>query len=774
MRFRRRPDPSQPAFDVGPVPAPATRSSLPPPTPGRFRRRQPPGPAPPPPRPPGRGVAPPPPPPTRVLAEVPYRFTPVPEVARPAPVVELLSRVRLGVVLVTVTALPLLFVRFNFDLFNLAKTTLLWLSALLCLGLGVGEAVLGGWRNRFGQHLRLPGVLAGAALGLVVAGLISTLWSVNQATSVLGRYHRYNGLLTLTALVVLAFFAAVDLRRHVLMRLLLAGQLLGTVVGVAYAILQWKGAKPCGSGCFEDPFFHFLWTSTSPVFGTWGNPDFLAAGAAIGVFAALGLALSTRRAGERLAFLAAGIVCVAGVWVSGPRLFGPVHGRWQGWFALLAGLAAVAFLYRDKMAAGVKLLLGASAVVMVAVVLLAAFHPGGRAPGLLGRFEDTFRYTLDVRVRYWEAAIRGLAGRPLTGEGLDSFAETFALHRSVSHAARSGLSDITDKPHSVPLEWFQATGVLGGVAFLALVVGAVVVADRATRRLAGPGLPVRRGILAGAVGMLCAYAAQSVISIDVPPLWAVLWWSVALVAAASRGSSTLRPPERVPRRAWRQATAVVAGVVVVLLGWFALGPMKADVSFRRATDEVGRGSTAALVDYERAISQNPHEAFYRASLGQDQAFTALQNPQKADVFEPGASENYAKAAELEPGNPYHGQRAYRFYDGLAQIGVKADENRRRAEEWWQRTVETDPRDPDIWVDGGVLQLHAQEWAGAIARFEEALLIQPGNVTALKGQGAARVAVLDKQGALRAYDEAARRAPTDAEAQAGQRAAQALP
>ena len=559
-----------------------------------------------------------------------------------------------------------------------------------------------------------------------------------------------------------------DLRRHALMRALLGVHLAATVLGVAYAVAQWKGSIACGTECFRDPSpFRWTWSSTIGIFGPWGNPDFLSAGAAIGSLAGVGLAVSSRARWERVAALAGSAACVMGLWAAA---------RNQGWLALFAGLVGVGLVYRDRLPRRISIPMAVSALTLAAVVLAAAWHPGtDRAPGVLAKLETRFRPTLDVRVGYWQATLRAFAERPLAGEGLDSFAETYARHRSAEDAARYGFGNITDKPHSVPLEWFQTAGVLGGVSFLVLAGGALVVAERARRRLAGPGAPVRRGILAGGVGMLLGYLAQSAVSIDVPPLWITFWWSLALIAAASRGSVGLRHAPPPPLHVWRQVALWVIGGAVVVGGWFTLYPLRADVAFRRATDaaQAGDGATADLA-YRLALRYNPHEAFYRAARGQSRAFTALQRPQASALFVPLATEDYTTAARLEPGNLYYGRRAYQFFDGLAQIGLDPDNNRRAAEEWWQRTLANDPRDPDVLVDGGVLKLHAKDPAGAVARFEEALLLRPDSVQALKGLGGARVLLFDKAAAVESYSRALEIAPEDAEAQAGLRAAQALP
>src|SRR5439155_23135012 len=183
---------------------------------------------------------------------------------------------------------------------------------------------------------------------------------------------------------------------------------------------------------------------------------------------------------------------------------------------------------------------------------------------------------------------------------------------------------------------------------------------------------------------------------------------------------------------------------------------------------------AALRAYLLAIRDNPHEGFYQASLGQTRAFTALQRPQQASLFAPKAVENYRRGAELEPGNPYHAERAYQFHDGLAQIGIDADANRRQAEEWWQVAISLDPRDPDLWIDGGVLQLHAARPGLALPRFEEALALKPTAPRALTGAGGARVLLGDRTGAVDAYRQALDLDPSDTEAQQRLQAAQALP
>ena len=193
MRFRRRrPEGAQPSrtdqADLPATPLPPARRA--PAERRRFRRRK----APPPPRRPvhetGRDGESPAPAAKTPLTEVPYRFAPSPAAPPRSALAEGLRDARVAVVLVTAAAVPLGFLRTTLDIFNLTKITVIWLAAILCLGLVLAEGIVGGWRNRFGAVARPPLSMAVGALALVAAGGVSVLTSVNRTTSLLGRYHR--------------------------------------------------------------------------------------------------------------------------------------------------------------------------------------------------------------------------------------------------------------------------------------------------------------------------------------------------------------------------------------------------------------------------------------------------------------------------------------------------------------------------------------------------------------------------------------------------------
>jgi O-antigen ligase len=201
------------------------------------------------------------------------------------------------------------------------------------------------------------------------------------------------------------------------------------------------------------------------------------------------------------------------------------------WFALILGLTVVGVLQSPRMVLPV---LAVAAVLVLSVPpiteRLLDLGPAPRLAGVAGN-------SLEWRFHYWNTVIQLANNNPAIGIGT----------KMTQH-----VTDEAKVPHNDYLRAYVETGVLGLVAYAAVVATLIHTARSAIRR-AAPGF--HRGIAVGFAGCVVSFILFSV-GENLLSHVVVLWYFVAFAAGAigvSRSKS--HPGDQVQRR--RRATSVV-------------------------------------------------------------------------------------------------------------------------------------------------------------------------------------------------------------------------
>lgn len=616
------------------------------------------------------------------------------------------------------------FWRATYDVFNTTKATIILVGAVAILGVGTYRAA----RTRRVSLPRTP--VAVAAAVLAVALIAATLTSTSPMASLVGRPGRHTGLaayLTYLALFVVAVKLYRDHAPTALVKTLLAV----AVPVTAYGLLQAGGIEPLGWQAVE---------GGPQVFSTFGNANFFAAFLGMVVPLAVWGALAKSwalpwRLGSAMLAMAAFAATVASHSQQGPAI--AVVGS-----ALVAGVAIASEPAVGRTAKAALLGGGALLAALLAVGVAAGVGP-------LETIRSGLAASLGTRTPKWETALAIFRDHPLTGVGLERFADYFHEYRPASLAAETGLRRTTDTPHNIPLDMLANGGAplaLAYVAFVGLTGWALVVGLRRNRG-------EDRLLLAGIGGAWLAYQLQSLVSIDVPPI-AVLHYVLAgaLVALATRPAlQTLRLPGAAPegkRGRVRMArpnplvTAVIAAVGLTALV-VVTAPLRADLAaglaFRLGTAQ----PDAAAASYQRAADIAFWEARYPALEGAllsspevDRPSDALAAHQRAARREPRGLAHALNVARLQASLGQL-EQADRAWEQVLQIDPKTPEVLAEAGRYWlargevdragdlvEQAVATREDDAYLWVSLGEVRAAAQDTAAARAAFQRALEIDP--------------------------------------------------
>ncbi len=424
-----------------------------------------------------------------------------------------------------------------------------------------------------------PRPAAYAAAAFLLAAVISTAVAPATGIALWGGYLRNAGLFLFLA--CLALFPAVvrisdaGFLRRLAFALVATGGLLSF-----YSVLQHFGA---------DPISWYKFAYSNP-FATFGNPDFAGAFYAIALPLAIWAAVW---AGLHLYWrIASGAVAV--LLLVGIELSGAAQGYVGAAVAIFVLLLGWLFTQRAEIRR--RGLVASTAAGALGLGLLAA---GLASRGPLGRLGGTG--AVDIRLHFWHVAMSMFTDHPVAGVGMNMYGDHFRAYRSQSIVDALGYTDAPDVPHSVQVAMFADGGLLLGLSYLAFVVAVGVALVRALRRDDGPGV-----MLTAALGAAwAAFQVESTVSINVVPL-AVLHFVLA-GAIVARGGVTWKTipvgggPD--PRR--RNATTTrrpnglvvsVAAVAGLVLAWFAIQPLRADVHYHSATQAAARGDAQEAFD----------------------------------------------------------------------------------------------------------------------------------------------------------------------------------
>lgn len=410
------------------------------------------------------------------------------------------TRQQIGIVIcLLVLVVPLLFLRFSNDVFDLPKATALWVGSLVLLVL-LSIAFLQGWRVA-GQK----SVVVSVWLLALVSLLLTLTSSTFATTSFFGESGRHSGVITFLSLSLL-HLSVISLdktwERRVLWSILCA-----SAIHSIYVLIQFFGLDP------------FEWQSRSTsnfVHGLLGNPNtgsaFSGVAASVGAalliehqsiraksgpvlmaIAANVLAIGCMKSSTGVLALVPGVLLVAVYWVrdvsrwlrfiaianwAGLALLVSVNWSLAGAFALIGSSVALWSLSfrRFQSRAGLHINGGRRIRLLLVAVTAISFT----SVFLSGPIAQAWRDGMRERRYFFRAAISGVSDRPLFGFGLDSFGKYFNLYRPREHALRLENS-WTSSVHSVPLGLLFSGGILLFGFFLAVVVTTLRVAIKSRK-----------------------------------------------------------------------------------------------------------------------------------------------------------------------------------------------------------------------------------------------------------------------------------------------------
>lgn len=545
---------------------------------------------------------------------------------------------------IALALLPLTFDPFGTLAFEAPRAAAIQFTAM-----GLVLAALGGvgddWRRPWSA---LPRSVRLALCCYLAALVLASLGSIAPLDSLLGAYDRLQGLLTVSATILVALTASGLLERNRLIDTLALGSL---PIGL-YALVQHAGLDPLT--WLDRAFGPASTLGSSTALGGYlaalGPPTLARA-----LVAARGLDQAGSGGGTRRFLLTAGLWLSFGLQAVVVLLTG-VRGAL---FGLAIGLLAAALLLprgaRPRGTARLALSLGLVGLLGLALLNL----PLGPAESLrdtapyLGRLGElgTAEQSTRERLLIWRAALetwRDGGLRLLSGYGLDT--QALALEQRYPAALAERLPDLRfDRAHAWPLDLLLSAGLFGLASFIATVG----LAGRAA--LARPRPDADYLLTAGLLGGLLAHLTETAVAFPSIASLLLFWLLLALACrrplpqAARSACPTVRPARLAGPR-WVLIAPLALGLTVL-----AGSPLAADLAYTRALSYRGGEDSAGEVAWlRRAAALAPYRDLYAVALAEawaDQVPDERSPTRRAELLT-AAEAALRRAIALRPGEPY--------------------------------------------------------------------------------------------------------------------------
>ena len=297
-----------------------------------------------------------------------------------------------------------------------------------------------------------------------------------------GTNGRNTGILAYVSLTFILVATAVIASNFALRNYLIAFLICGSIVGI-YGIFQSIGMD----------VYEYNNAYASNVFGPFGNANFQSA--FMGMVAAISLTITvfarSKIQVKAISFLLA-VVAIYNITKSSD----------QGFLILLVGFGTVIVLYFYHIRKILWSIILASLMFLTGILVSLGIYNRGPLSTLI------FDTSLQARTYYWQVARQAIASNPLFGIGLDAYSDYYRRYRT-PEMAEFYKGVVSDTAHSIPLDIGAGGGLPLLLAYLGIVLVAMVSIYRVSKRMVNFNVTY-----ASLVAAWVSYQIQSLISIN--------------------------------------------------------------------------------------------------------------------------------------------------------------------------------------------------------------------------------------------------------------------
>ena len=377
-----------------------------------------------------------------------------------------------------------------------------------------------------------------------------------------GTYGRNTGFMAYLFLALL-FIAALSLRAKKSFEFIIKALLAAGVINVVYSLWAWQIGDFVG---WSNPY--------NTILGTFGNPNFI--GAFLGIFVSV-----------LFAFL---VASETKLWV---RIVGCItvvvtfleiehSNAIQGIVVGVGGISIVLFFYIRSRFNSIT----PTVVYVIFVAVSGVFAVFGALQK--GPLTDLiYKTSVSLRGEYWNAGINMGREFPLTGVGMDAYGDWYRILRRDSALVLPGPNTVTNTAHNVNLDLFAFGGWPLFLAYITIIVLALVSVVRVIIR----SKQYNWVFVSLSVGLIC-YQVQALISINQIGL-AIWGWLFSGAVIAYEISTRQSVAENVESKSGAKrfkagyegvnlSPQLLSSIGLVIGSLLAVPPLSADMKWRNA------------------------------------------------------------------------------------------------------------------------------------------------------------------------------------------------
>jgi O-antigen ligase len=387
-----------------------------------------------------------------------------------------------------------------------------------------------------------------------------------------------------------------------------------------------------------------------------------------------------------------------------------------GWLAAMCGLGSwgIAWLWltdRRRLAMASITIMIAGFVTLFALSLLPPLP--GSAPHILQTLTSMFRWrgaTAQIRLLGWDASLTAVRDQPWLGYGPATFRYAFEGYMPPELAPFGGSPALGGRMHNAYLEVAFESGLIGLVVYAAMLAAVLIPVIRAILHDIPMQKPDRwtedQVFQAAALAALAANLVNDVFSFD-SATTTLLFWSLAGMAHAEP------LPQPAATRRHTRVGWMAAAVGIILAGWIVIPDMMVYRGEQLAQDKRWPEATTWI---EGAIDIAPTPGLFYNVLGTLYADWATDSRDPA-IWPRGAAVYADLIAYRDHVGEYHERRGLylRRWHVFYENPVVAD----RAIAAYTAAIHLSPRDPDLWLDRGLMRLDTGDLTGALDDFDQA-------------------------------------------------------
>lgn len=598
----------------------------------------------------------------------------------------------------------------------------------------------------------------------LVSQIISTITSIDIHTSIWGYYSRSNGGLLSTLSYIILFYGFISNVEKTTALKFLKAIIISAVLVSLYSIPEHFGVSP---SCIllTGEFSADCWVQDvqARVFGTLGQPNWLAAYLAMLVFPAIYFALTSKTKLSAFLYTLSTLLMYLAFTFTYSR--GATLGLIAGFSVFAAGLFLKSFTL-NPLKLNLKTnwpqtkLLGIIVLLFVLVNLyfgsaLSSFKLENSniaaRPSIIQQqtpsgtqLENGGTESGQIRLIVWQGAMEIFKAYPLFGSGVETFAYAYYMYRPIEHNYVSEWDFLYNKAHNEYLNYLATTGIFGFFSYLVIILTFLVFCIRyyiLGIKQKSPdtySLLLATSLLAGYVSYLVQnFFLFSVVNVALlfylfP---AVVFVTLEKVRPVSESSFIYKKltyafiifSKSKPLKVIIQSLIILI-CIVTLIALFNI--WEADTNYKRGADYNDLNNPGRAYSFLiEAVKLNQNEPLFLAELGNaaagssvalssdeasDSAQTALELKNDSEFFTD-------LALQISPVNTSINRTAIRTYFSLSLIDPAFQQ---KTIDQVDKAILLAPTDPKLLQNKGVILTQYSKYDEAIQSFRKAIEMKP--------------------------------------------------